>query len=40
MTVNQQLKSRATASQRDPRAILDKVLAALDKRFCKPEKLN
>jgi len=41
MTVNHTAQvAPPQLSQRDRRAILDKVLAALDKRFCKPEKLN
>jgi carboxyl-terminal processing protease len=41
MTVNQSAHAAPPQlSQRDRRTILDKVLAALDKRFYKPEKLN
>jgi C-terminal processing protease CtpA/Prc len=41
MTVNHTAQvAPPQLSQRDRRAILDKVLAALDKRFYKPEKLN
>ena len=41
MTVNQSAQAAPPQlSQRDRRAILDKVLAALDKRFYRPEKLN
>ena len=41
MTVNQSAQATPPQlSQRDRRAILDKVLAALEKRFYRPEKLN
>ena len=41
MTVDQSAQAAPPQlSQHDRRAILDKVLAALDKRFYKPEKLN
>ena len=41
MTVDQSAQAAPPQlSQRDRHAILDKLLAALDKRFYKPEKLN